>query len=42
MQKIGGFFSGQAKTVKIEKKQPEINTNAPLAKWAMNKNKTNK
>jgi len=35
MQKIGDFFTGSAKIVKIEEKQPERNFNAPLAKFAM-------
>tara|TARA_B110000902_G_scaffold256810_1_gene324101 strand:- start:203 stop:343 length:141 start_codon:yes stop_codon:yes gene_type:complete len=35
MQKIGSFFTGNVKTVEIEKKQPERNMNAPLAKFAM-------
>jgi hypothetical protein len=39
MKKIGTFFQGDAKIVKIgEKEQPVVNTNAPLAKYATNKN----
>jgi hypothetical protein len=37
MQKIGSFFTGNAKKIEIEKKQPERNLNAPLAKFAMKK-----
>ena len=39
MKKIGGFFSWKVKTVEIEKKQPERNMNAPLAKWSMDAKK---
>lgn len=38
MQRISNFFTGSAKVVEIEKKQPERNLNAPLAKFAMKPN----
>jgi hypothetical protein len=35
MKKIGTVLSGKAKTVSMKSEETEINSNAPLAKYAM-------